>query len=133
VTTGRLIPFCLFTDPELARVGLSEREAKERGIRYRLFKIPMMAVLRARISSVRASDSKPAKPKRVDSGPARGGGLGPPEPPYTSWDWDHTSYASVYVALTPSLLKQRERRFTGAMPWGKLFHFVHIVQGRRDP
>ena len=27
VTTGRQVPFCLFTDPELARVGLSEREA----------------------------------------------------------------------------------------------------------
>ncbi len=24
VTTGRLVPFCLFTDPELARVGLDE-------------------------------------------------------------------------------------------------------------
>lgn len=51
VTTGRLVPFCLFTDPELARVGLSEREAMERGIRYRLFKIPMMSVLRSRTLS----------------------------------------------------------------------------------
>ena len=48
VTTGRQIPFCLFTDPELARVGLNEKEAKARGINYRLFKIPMEAVLRAR-------------------------------------------------------------------------------------
>ena len=32
VTTGRQVPFCLFTDPELARVGLSEREARERGV-----------------------------------------------------------------------------------------------------
>jgi pyruvate/2-oxoglutarate dehydrogenase complex dihydrolipoamide dehydrogenase (E3) component len=47
VTTGRLVPFCLFTDPELARVGLSEKEAKARGIPYRLFKIPMGAVMRA--------------------------------------------------------------------------------------
>jgi pyruvate/2-oxoglutarate dehydrogenase complex dihydrolipoamide dehydrogenase (E3) component len=45
-TTGRQVPFCLFTDPELARVGLSEREAKERGIRYRLAKIRMEQVLR---------------------------------------------------------------------------------------
>jgi pyruvate/2-oxoglutarate dehydrogenase complex dihydrolipoamide dehydrogenase (E3) component len=45
-TTGRQVPFCLFTDPELARVGLSEREAKERGIGYRLVKIPMAEVLR---------------------------------------------------------------------------------------
>ena len=47
VTTGRQVPFCLFTDPELARVGLSEREARERGVGYRLVKIPMGAVLRA--------------------------------------------------------------------------------------
>jgi pyruvate/2-oxoglutarate dehydrogenase complex dihydrolipoamide dehydrogenase (E3) component len=47
VTTGRLIPFCLFTDPELARVGLNEKEAKAQGIPYRLFKIPMEAVMRA--------------------------------------------------------------------------------------
>jgi pyruvate/2-oxoglutarate dehydrogenase complex dihydrolipoamide dehydrogenase (E3) component len=47
VTTGRQVPFCLFTDPELARVGLSEREAGERGIGYRLTKIPMTNVLRA--------------------------------------------------------------------------------------
>jgi pyruvate/2-oxoglutarate dehydrogenase complex dihydrolipoamide dehydrogenase (E3) component len=47
VTTGRLVPFCLFTDPEFARVGLSEKEAKALGIAYRLFKIPMEAVMRA--------------------------------------------------------------------------------------
>jgi len=48
VTTGRQVPFCLFTDPEFARVGLSEQEAKAQGIAYRLFKVPMEAVLRAR-------------------------------------------------------------------------------------
>src|SRR6266481_5812824 len=48
VTTNRQVPFCLFTDPEFARVGLSENEAKAQGIPYRLFKIPMEAVLRAR-------------------------------------------------------------------------------------
>jgi pyruvate/2-oxoglutarate dehydrogenase complex dihydrolipoamide dehydrogenase (E3) component len=47
VTTGRLIPFCLFTDPELARIGLSEKEANAEGIPYRLFKVPMEAVFRA--------------------------------------------------------------------------------------
>jgi pyruvate/2-oxoglutarate dehydrogenase complex dihydrolipoamide dehydrogenase (E3) component len=47
VTTGRQIPFCLFTDPEFSRIGLSEKEAKDRGIAYRLFKIPMEAVMRA--------------------------------------------------------------------------------------
>ena len=51
VTTGRQVPFCLFTDPEFARVGLNEKEAKEQGIAYRLFKIPMEADLRARTLS----------------------------------------------------------------------------------
>jgi pyruvate/2-oxoglutarate dehydrogenase complex dihydrolipoamide dehydrogenase (E3) component len=48
VTTGRQVPFCLFTDPEFARVGFSEKEARAQGVAYRLFKIPMEAVLRAR-------------------------------------------------------------------------------------
>lgn len=47
VTTGRVVPFCLFTDPEFARIGLSEKEARAKGVRYRLFKVPMEAVLRA--------------------------------------------------------------------------------------
>ena len=51
VTTGRQVPFCIFTDPEFARIGLSETEAKERGIAYRLAKIPMVAVLRTRTLS----------------------------------------------------------------------------------
>jgi pyruvate/2-oxoglutarate dehydrogenase complex dihydrolipoamide dehydrogenase (E3) component len=51
VTTGRQVPFCLFTDPELARIGLSEIEAKAQGIPYRLAKIPMMANLRTRTLS----------------------------------------------------------------------------------
>ncbi len=51
VTTGRQVPFCLFTDPEVARIGLSEKEARRQGIRYRLFKIPMAAVLRTRTLS----------------------------------------------------------------------------------
>jgi pyruvate/2-oxoglutarate dehydrogenase complex dihydrolipoamide dehydrogenase (E3) component len=46
VTTGRQVPFCLFTDPEFARIGFSEKEAKARGITYRLFKVPMTSVLR---------------------------------------------------------------------------------------
>jgi pyruvate/2-oxoglutarate dehydrogenase complex dihydrolipoamide dehydrogenase (E3) component len=47
VTTGRQVPFCIFTDPEFARVGLSEKEVQNRGIAYRLFKIPIEQVLRA--------------------------------------------------------------------------------------
>jgi pyruvate/2-oxoglutarate dehydrogenase complex dihydrolipoamide dehydrogenase (E3) component len=47
-TRGRLVPYCLFTDPAMARVGLSEREAKERGVAVRVATLPMMAVLRTR-------------------------------------------------------------------------------------
>jgi pyruvate/2-oxoglutarate dehydrogenase complex dihydrolipoamide dehydrogenase (E3) component len=57
VTIGRQVPFCLFTAPEFARVGLSETEAKEQGIAYRLFKVPMAAVLRARSLMKRAAFS----------------------------------------------------------------------------
>jgi pyruvate/2-oxoglutarate dehydrogenase complex dihydrolipoamide dehydrogenase (E3) component len=50
-TTDRLIPFCMFTDPELARVGLNETEARNRGVDYRLARLPMGAVLRTRTLS----------------------------------------------------------------------------------
>ncbi len=51
VTTGRQVPYCLFTDPELARIGLSEAEATAHAIPYRLFKVPMGSNLRARTLS----------------------------------------------------------------------------------
>jgi pyruvate/2-oxoglutarate dehydrogenase complex dihydrolipoamide dehydrogenase (E3) component len=50
-TKDRLIPFCIFTDPELARIGLNESEAKKRGIDYRVVSMPMAAVLRTRTLS----------------------------------------------------------------------------------
>jgi pyruvate/2-oxoglutarate dehydrogenase complex dihydrolipoamide dehydrogenase (E3) component len=34
VITGRQVPYCLFTDPELARIGLNETEAQAQGIPY---------------------------------------------------------------------------------------------------
>ena len=47
-TSDRLIPYCMFIDPELGRVGLGEAEAKRRGIAYRVARLPMSSVLRAR-------------------------------------------------------------------------------------
>jgi pyruvate/2-oxoglutarate dehydrogenase complex dihydrolipoamide dehydrogenase (E3) component len=44
----RLIPYCLFTDPPLARVGLSEAEARKQGLAVRVAKLPMANVLRTR-------------------------------------------------------------------------------------
>jgi pyruvate/2-oxoglutarate dehydrogenase complex dihydrolipoamide dehydrogenase (E3) component len=47
-TRDRLIPYCMFVDPELGRVGLGEAEAKRRGIAVRVARLPMNSVLRAR-------------------------------------------------------------------------------------
>ena len=47
-TSDRLVPFCMFTDPELARVGRNEVQARRLGLRYRLLSLPMAAVLRTR-------------------------------------------------------------------------------------
>jgi pyruvate/2-oxoglutarate dehydrogenase complex dihydrolipoamide dehydrogenase (E3) component len=45
-TKDRIVPFCMFTDPELARVGRNETEAKRDKIEYRVVKLPMANVLR---------------------------------------------------------------------------------------
>jgi pyruvate/2-oxoglutarate dehydrogenase complex dihydrolipoamide dehydrogenase (E3) component len=45
-TRDRLVPYCMFTDPPLAHVGLSEREAQHRGIAVRVVKMPTSSVLR---------------------------------------------------------------------------------------
>jgi pyruvate/2-oxoglutarate dehydrogenase complex dihydrolipoamide dehydrogenase (E3) component len=45
-TRDRLVPYCLFTDPPLAHVGLSEREAQSQGVTVRVARLPMSAVLR---------------------------------------------------------------------------------------
>jgi pyruvate/2-oxoglutarate dehydrogenase complex dihydrolipoamide dehydrogenase (E3) component len=45
-TTGRQVPYALFTDPELAHIGLRESDAGRQGVAYRLAKLPMAAVLR---------------------------------------------------------------------------------------
>ncbi|MCI0407509.1 MAG: pyridine nucleotide-disulfide oxidoreductase, partial [Acidobacteria bacterium] len=44
---NRVIPWCTFTDPELARVGLSEQEAKEQGLAHRVYTFPFQEVDRA--------------------------------------------------------------------------------------
>lgn len=45
-TRGRLIPYVMFTDPPLARVGLSEAEAARQAIPVRVARLPMRRVLR---------------------------------------------------------------------------------------
>jgi pyruvate/2-oxoglutarate dehydrogenase complex dihydrolipoamide dehydrogenase (E3) component len=45
-TKGRAVPYCIFTDPQLGRIGVSEKEAKEKGLDYLVAKIPMEQVAR---------------------------------------------------------------------------------------
>jgi pyruvate/2-oxoglutarate dehydrogenase complex dihydrolipoamide dehydrogenase (E3) component len=43
----RLVPYCVFTDPQLGGVGLTEKEARERGFKLKIGKYPMTSVARA--------------------------------------------------------------------------------------
>ena len=47
-TASRQVPYCLFTEPGLARIGLSEQEARAQGIAYRLASLPVASILRTR-------------------------------------------------------------------------------------
>jgi pyruvate/2-oxoglutarate dehydrogenase complex dihydrolipoamide dehydrogenase (E3) component len=46
ITTGRLVPHCMFLDTEVAHVGLSEAESKRRGIANRVTKLPVTSIRR---------------------------------------------------------------------------------------
>jgi pyruvate/2-oxoglutarate dehydrogenase complex dihydrolipoamide dehydrogenase (E3) component len=46
-TAQRLVPSCVFIDPELARVGLNESQAREKGIAYRVASVPFDSAWRA--------------------------------------------------------------------------------------
>jgi len=45
--SGRLVPYCMFTDPPLARVGISEREARKQGIPHEVATMPFASIARA--------------------------------------------------------------------------------------
>ena len=47
-TRDRLVPYCAFIDPELARVGLDETTAQQQRIAVRVARLPMSSVLRAK-------------------------------------------------------------------------------------
>lgn len=44
---GRMVPYAAFIDPQLGRVGLTERQAREEGLEYLVAKMPMTHVARA--------------------------------------------------------------------------------------
>jgi probable pyridine nucleotide-disulfide oxidoreductase len=57
-TNDRLIPYCVFIDPEFARIGINEAEAKDKGISFRIAKLPMDVIPRARTLSKRGGFMK---------------------------------------------------------------------------
>ena len=62
-THDRLMPYVLFTDPPLAHVGLTEREAERQGVSVRVATFPMSKVLRTQ-----ATDEKKGFMKVLVSG-----------------------------------------------------------------
>ena len=52
-TRDRLVPYCMFTDPPLAHVGLSEGDAQRRGVTARVARLPTSAVLRTQTNDER--------------------------------------------------------------------------------
>jgi pyruvate/2-oxoglutarate dehydrogenase complex dihydrolipoamide dehydrogenase (E3) component len=52
-TRDRLIPYCMFTDPPLAHIGLGESEAERQGVLARVARLPMDSVLAAQATDQR--------------------------------------------------------------------------------
>jgi pyruvate/2-oxoglutarate dehydrogenase complex dihydrolipoamide dehydrogenase (E3) component len=46
-TDNRLVPYCVFTDPQLGGVGMTERIARAKGLKLKIGKCPMTHVARA--------------------------------------------------------------------------------------
>ncbi len=46
-TDGRIVPYCIFTDPQLGGAGLTEKEARAQGYKLKIGKVPMSMVARA--------------------------------------------------------------------------------------
>jgi pyruvate/2-oxoglutarate dehydrogenase complex dihydrolipoamide dehydrogenase (E3) component len=44
---NRIVPYCVFTDPQLGGVGMTEKEARAKGYKLRVGKIPCTSVARA--------------------------------------------------------------------------------------
>jgi pyruvate/2-oxoglutarate dehydrogenase complex dihydrolipoamide dehydrogenase (E3) component len=76
-TRDRLIPYCLFTDPPLARVGLNESEARRCGITVRVAPLPMAGGIFPSIPWAAQDRDHTALVSRRSQGPAW------PSPTYT--------------------------------------------------
>jgi pyruvate/2-oxoglutarate dehydrogenase complex dihydrolipoamide dehydrogenase (E3) component len=65
-TRDRLVPSCLFTDPPLARVGLNEDEARQRGVAVRVARLPVSMILRTRTTGESRGFMKALVDKKSD-------------------------------------------------------------------
>ena len=61
-----VVPWCTYTDPEIARVGLSENEAKEQHLEYDLYRQPMAEVDRAVVENATTGFAKVLTRKGTD-------------------------------------------------------------------
>ena len=66
-TTGRLVPYTVFIDPQLGRVGLTEQEARRQGGKIRVARMPMSSVARA----LEVDESRGMMKAIVDGGSGR--------------------------------------------------------------
>ncbi len=46
-TENRMVPYTMFTDPQLGRIGITEQEARKKGLKIKVAKLPMTHVARA--------------------------------------------------------------------------------------
>lgn len=49
ISDRKNVPYSVFLEPPLSKVGLNEKEAKAQGIEYKLFKLPVAAIPKARV------------------------------------------------------------------------------------
>lgn len=56
--SGAIVPWCTYTDPEVAHVGLGEKQAEEEGAAYDLFSVPLTELDRAVVESEEAGFAK---------------------------------------------------------------------------
>ncbi len=66
-TRNRFVPYTVFTDPQLGRVGITEKEAKEKGLKYKTARMEMSHVSRA----IELGESTGVMKAIVDSGTGR--------------------------------------------------------------
>ena len=66
-TDGRLVPYCMYIDPQLGRVGITEQEARAKGLDVQIAKLPMSSVARA----IETGDTRGLMKAVVDKGSKR--------------------------------------------------------------